>query len=191
MWITTSKHADTGLKRAAHALALALPGCSFIRRGEQGLERMQELAEREAEDTILVLSSPEAACRSPVSGSINAPSSAFILRSRQKKEGVWIWQAQEMVVEKMERKTGKKTDENREEQGPAVEEPYKIVAGGEKAKELVQFLGMRDHALAPYYEEGPRIEVEAGAHQDRFSISREDGTITSIQYRWRALCAKK
>jgi hypothetical protein len=179
MWLTTSKHADTKLKRAAHALAAALPGGTFIRRGEQGLQRLEELAAREAEGTILVMSKPD--------GEKNT--SLWVLRSRGRDRDTdrWSWAPQEMLVEKME--NGK--EEAAEGAGPGQEdEPYRIEAAGTQAAGLARFLGLADHALSPYYEEPVTVEVKIG-QKGRLEIRIKDTLLTTLIYRMRALCQKE
>jgi len=189
MWITTSKQADTHLKRAAQALADAWPDARFVRRGERGLERIEELAAREAQDTLLVLSSdgarPSAASSPP-----------FILRSRQRKEGRWAWQHEEMAVQKMQgpriaERSAKAKQNKGENASPAEPEPFSITAHGASAEEIARFFGMRDHPLARYYEEARKVEVETSERKDRFSLTIDRESVLDIVFGWQALCEKK
>ena len=176
MWITTSKHAGIGLKQLAKRLARSLPGGRMERRGEQGLERIEELAGREAEDTILVLSASNPSA---------APSSSFILRSRQRKDGAWTWQAQEMVVEELKetRVDGKKSPD-------ASPLPYSITTQGAQASKIAAFLGLREHPLARFYAERDEYGVEAETREGRFAISSGGKSVIGIHFGWRALCEK-
>lgn len=170
-------------------MANALPGGQLVRRGEQGLERIEELACREAEEVILVLSEMQDKDRGKAS---HLP--AFILRSRQLGkeaggEARWAWQKQEMAVEEMECAAAKKTAND--------EEPYSVSAQGAEAKTLASFLGISEHVLVKYYDDAKEIEVkadkkkaEADKNEDKLVISIDNKQVLSIKYRWQALCAK-
>lgn len=189
MMLTTSKHAGIGLKRLAAKLADALPGGRLVRRGEQGLERIEELAGRDAEEVVLVLSEMQGKDEEK-----NRPHPAFILRSRQlgkEADGTarWAWQEQEMVVQRMECPEVIGAEEK--------DEPYSVSAQGAEAKTIASFLGMKESALAKYYDDAKKVEVEvekkkaeADKNEDKFIVSIDGKQILSIKYRWQALCAK-
>lgn len=164
----------------AAKLASTLPGCALVRRGEQRLERIEELAARAAEETILVMS------EMPDMREKNNPS--FILRSRHlvlDANGVahWTWQENEMVVEEMECDASVMAEiEN--------DEPYAISAQSAAAKKIASFFGMKDHALAKYYDDAMNAAIEAGGN-DNFTITIDSRQTANIRYRWQKLCAKK
>ena len=169
MWILPSKHSGASLKKAAQSLAACLPSARFFPRGERSLERFQELAEREAEDTILVLSSPDA-----------DSSSSFILRSRRLSGRLWAWANEELAISNL--KAGKST---------AVDEPYLLKAEPLSAKHLALFLGLRAHPLAQFYDDLPAFVLEVKEKKGQpssASLTFEGSPLLSFQYARRSLC---
>ncbi|MCL6089021.1 MAG: hypothetical protein M1530_02550 [Candidatus Marsarchaeota archaeon] len=172
MWILPSKHAGKKLKKVAQALSLALPGSSFFPRGERSLERFQELAEREAEDTILVLSSPADS------------SSSFILRSRRLSGRLWAWAGEELAISNFKAA-------ERPKAAADSAEPYALKAEPLSAKHLASFLGLRAHPLAQFYDDLPAFELEVKEKKSQPSSARltfEGSPLLSFQYARRSLC---
>ena len=180
MWLLPSKHADKKLKNTARQLAAALPASRFLPRGERTLERFQELACREAEDTILVVSSS------------NHPSS-FILRARQF-SGSWSWLDEELVISEFEIANAGAISSPPIDSG----EPYAMECKTEASRHLASFLGLHSHPLAPYYDDLPVFELEAeekkGAKKNqsgRVRLLLEAEPLLSFQCLGRPLMGRK
>ncbi|VVB56726.1 Uncharacterised protein [uncultured archaeon] len=183
MWLLPSKHADAKLKKTARLLASLLPGASFFPRGERSLERFQELAEREAEETILVLSQGASGPSSPRAG----PAPSFILRSRHF-SGAWSWDEDELVISHLE--AGEKIPPSSADS----DEPYLLKAQSPAAKFLSSFLGLRPHPLASYYDDLPAFELEAKEKKGGPAAARllfEGEPVLSFHYVRGCLCEKK
>ena len=187
MRLTTSKNASKELKKKARELAALLPGCSFIPRGESRLERLDELARRAGEKTILVLMAPDKNIKpSPLKPGRLTPGPIFIIRSRHlvlDEDGgeSWSWDARALEVRKM------KTDAP----SSAIlgEDPYVVVAakkdGGEAAI-LLSFLGLESHPLADFADEPLEVRLEAKKTKKKNNLKLVAGkeTLLSAEYGW-------
>ena len=181
MWFTTSKNAPKELKKAARALADALPGGSFVPRGESRLERLQLLAGRAGERTLLVL----------MAGEMEGKSTPyFTIRSRhlvldENGSESWSWDAHGLEVHKVE--TG---------QRPSAllgEDPYVIVVAKNEGETLAlaSFLGLENHPLADFADEPLEVEMELDvkksktkntSHTLKLAVGKE--ALLSMEYGW-------
>ncbi len=184
MWILPSKHADKRLKKAAQSLAACLPSARFFPRGERSLERFQELAEREAEDTLLVVSGPG------TDGDRGGASSIlFILRSRRLSGRLWAWANEELAISNFKAAGRPKAAADSRLQ-PA-SEPYLLKAEPLSAKHLASFLGLREHPLAQFYDDLPAFVLEVKEKKGQpssASLAFEGSPLLSFHYTNRRLC---
>ncbi len=146
MWLTTSKNSPVELKKSARALADALPGAEFIPRGERSLSRLEILAARKGEKTLVVMMVCD-----------DGENHCFSLRSRHLETGEdgairWAWSEQRLMVKKIKLNRAK----IRSELG---EDPYIYSALGE-AKAFCSFLGLDNHPLAEFMDEPAELKLE-------------------------------
>lgn len=169
MLVITSKHASKSLCKISRQLASCLPNGRFYLRGERGLERFQALAQRQADDAILVL------CSSA------SPSSSFILRSRQFSCGIWKWAEEELEV----------FDFNQiESKNPlGAKEPYEFEAKTSAARKLALFLGLKPHPLASFYKGLPKFLLKVAGKKGIYfaKLFFEKNQILSFSFKKRAL----
>ena len=174
MLLTYSKNAPVGLKQLAKNLAMHIPGCRLMHRSQRPLERLQALAHRGGESTLLVLIGP--------GGQIGAKMPQAILRARKKEnlqgDNSWRWENNQMLI--YEIKFGSKY---KEEKG---DEPEKIIANSKEGKKLASFFGLEENILCPLYAQHRKISILA--KNNFLSIKSGKEKFIEIKYKWAKLC---
>ncbi len=174
MWLTTSKNAPKEVKKAALALADALPDATFMPRGETRLERLDERAKRAGEKTLLVVMVADAP-------------SLFSLRSRhlaveENGKEIWMWDSRMFEVRGI--KSGARAAD------VLGEDAYVFVAAKKNDEEaaILAFLGLENHPLAEFSDEPIEVEVEAKKtkkkNENALKLSAAKQLLLSLEYCW-------
>lgn len=197
MWLTTSKHADKKIRTLGLALARAIPGAKYVSRGERSLERLEELAGRAGETTLIVLSAAQTQRAAKKSGAAKKTTKKksqlplVILRSRQRNElGDWEWDINELQVKKLEMaKAEKKMKDGKDEADDPSPAPISLEAESEEARKLVGFLGLKEDPLTSIYEEKRALAIRSA--NGKLTLELEKHKLLTIQYIWANLCTPK
>lgn len=188
MFLTTSKHASKELQVLARRLASHLPECHYLPRSERPLERVQTIAFRAGEHTLLVLSSPQNSRppqeknKSPHARPRAAPKKfpaapPALISSRSRAPGdSWAWHAQTLALFKikfhspMPRLT-------------AQDDPLEIkIAPTPAARALAAFLGMGAGPRSPLFADSTPVTFKAIAKKAEMKLSRTP--LIQFEYSW-------
>ncbi|MDE1798013.1 MAG: hypothetical protein KGH63_01245 [Candidatus Micrarchaeota archaeon] len=175
MLLTTSKHAGKDLQALARQLSAHLPQCRYLPRSERALERLQSLASRAGEDTILVVGSPQTERPSKLKKKKTLSPPLSVLSSRQHSSDGWSWQAKSLSIQKI--KFGAPFALSRED------DPLEVkLAAGKPSAALAAFLGILPGKRSPLFADSTLLLLKAGAKKAEIKLVRN--LILQLDYVW-------